>query len=322
MAGQVALVTLVESDGNPPTSLGELVDDYLASCQARGLSEATVERAYRWGLCEVFLPWCAANGIQRPDELTQRVLDRFTAHLHQHGGRRTKSLSKQTIHTYIRHVRQFLSWAAREGEVNAAVKPQLPRLPRKVLDVLSRREIDRLEGAATTERNKLMVRILADTGIRLGELCDLNTADSVHRDGRKTFLKVHGKGDRERLVPILPDLARRIERFIKDRPADAKGERLLVSARRGGDGRYAPLDKSGVEQLVRGLAYKAGITKRVYPHIFRHSYATEALRRGVTEIQVKDILGHSSLRMIDLVYAHLNTTDSYAAMLKMLSDAD
>lgn len=317
MTGQAAVALLEPSD--TPTPLEELASDYLASCRARGLSEATVERAYRWGLCEVFLPWCAANRIQKPDELTQRVLDRFASDLHQHGGRRSKALSKQTIHTYIRHVRQFLKWAKRQGEFSGKAKPQLPRLPRKVLDVLTRSEIDRLEGAATDERNKLMVRILADTGLRLGELCDLTT-DSVRRDGRKAFLKVRGKGDRERLVPILPDLTRRIERFIKYRSEEANGDRLFIASRRGRDGRYGPLNKSGVEQLVRGLAYRAGITKRVYPHIFRHSYATEALRRGMNPVQLAMILGHSSLRMIDQVYSHLNTTDAYDAMLKMLTE--
>jgi|SRR4051794_10388188 integrase/recombinase XerD len=164
-----------------------------------------------------------------------------------------------------------------------------------------------------------MVRILADGGMRLGELCGLTT-DPIRRDGRRAFLKIRGKGDNERLVPILPDLTRRIERFINSRSPDAKGDRLFVASRRGRDGQYAPLTDSGVEQFVRGLAYKAGITKRVYPHIFRHSYATEALRRGMNPVQLAMILGHSSLRMIDSVYSHLNTTDSYNAMLKMLSD--
>jgi len=145
-----------------------------------------------------------------------------------------------------------------------------PPLDRKVL---SRPEIARLEGAATSERDKLIVRIVADYGVRLGELSGLTT-DSIRRDDGGAFLKVRGKGDRERLVPILPDLAGRIERFIEDRPVDAKGDSLFVSLRRGRDGGYAPLTQSGVMQLVRGLADKAGITKRVRSHVFL-SYATE-----------------------------------------------
>jgi integrase/recombinase XerD len=318
MAGQANLAVI-----DPPrrSPLDELVDDYLASCRARGLADGTLGRAYRFSLESIFLPWCATNGVIEPSELTQRILDRFTSHLYEKGGRSGKPLSKYTIHTYGRHVRQFLAWAAREGEVSADAKPQLPRLSRKVLDVLTRREIDQLEGAATDERNKLMVRILADSGVRLGELCGLTT-DPIRRDGRRAFLKIRGKAEHERLVPIPPDLTRRIERFVRGRSHNAKGDRLFLSSRRGRDGRYAPLTDSGVEQFVRGLAYRAGITKRVYPHIFRHSYATEALRRGMNPVLLAAILGHSSLRMIDSVYAHMNTTDAYDAMLKMFSDAD
>jgi integrase/recombinase XerD len=318
MTGQAALAVI-----DPPrrSYLDELVDDYLAACRARGLADGTLGRAYRFSLERIFLPWCATNGITEPSGLTQRILDRFTSHLYEKGGRSGKALSKYTIHTYARHVRQFLKWAKRQGEFSGKAKPQLPRLPRTVREVLDRAEIDRLEGAATNERNRLMVRILADGGMRLGELCGLTT-DPIRRDGRRAFLKIRGKAEHERLVPIQPDLVRRIERFIKDRSNDAKGDRLFLSSRRGRDGRYSPLTDSGVEQFVRGLAYRAGITKRVYPHIFRHSYATEALRRGMNPVQLAAILGHSSLRMIDSVYAHLNTTDAYDAMLKMFSETD
>src|SRR5205807_637291 len=111
-----------------------------------------------------FLPWCRDAEITEPAQLTQRVLDRFTSHLYEHGGRTGVQLSRHTAHTYIRHVRQFLNWAAKEGEIEAGAQPQLPSLPRRVLDVLTRQEIDQLEHAAATERDKVIVRILGDTG--------------------------------------------------------------------------------------------------------------------------------------------------------------
>ena len=77
-----------------------------------------------------------------------------------------------------------------------------------------------------------------------------------------------------------------------------------------------------IEVLMRkGNAYRAGITKRVYPHLFRHSFATEALRRGMNPIQLAKILGHTSLRMIERTYSHLDQTDAYDAVLKMLASA-
>jgi site-specific recombinase XerD len=298
--------------------LETLVNDYLASCRARGLSRATIEHAYSFSLKEIFLPWCRTAEITDVGQLTQRVLDGFTSHLYDSGGRTGVRLSPHTSHTYIRHVKQFLAWAQREGETTSSAKPQLPRLPRRVLDVLSREEIAQLEGVAKTERDKLIVRLLADTGIRVGELCGLRV-DSTVRHDRGALLKVRGKFDKERLVPLRPDLARRVERHAKYRPADARGDRLFVSLRRGRDGQYEPLTPSGIGQLLRGLSQDAGITKRVHPHLFRHSFATEALRRGMNPIQLAQILGHEGLRMIEAVYAHLNVTDAYDAVMRMLT---
>lgn len=307
---------LAVADAAPATTLEQLVGDYLSSCRARGLARATVEQ-YRFSLTEVFLPWCRDQAVNDVAELSQRALDRFTAHLLEEGGRRGR-LSRTTSHTYIRHVRQFLNWARKEGETASEAKPQLPRLPRRVLDVLSREEIDQLEGAAQTERDKLIVRLLADTGIRVGELCALRVGD-VTRHERGALLKIHGKGGKERLVPLRPELARRLDRFSRHRPRDAVDDRIFLALRRGREGDYEALTTSGVGQLLRGLADRAGLTKRVHPHLLRHSFATEALRRGMNPVQLAQILGHSGLRMIDAVYSHLSVSDAYDAMMRMLT---
>ncbi len=300
-----------------PSALEVLVADYLASCRARGLARATVVQ-YAFSLQEIFLPWCATAEMSDAAQLTQRVLDRYTSHLLESGGRSGVTLSRHTSHTYIRHVRQFLNWAKKEGETTGSAQPQLPRIPKRVLAVLSREEIDQLEGAAQTERDKLIVRVLADTGIRVGELCGLRI-ENITRHERGALLKVRGKGDKERLVPLRPELARRVERHTKYRPADADGDHLFLSRRRGRDGQYDVITPSGVAQLLRGLAERAGIRKRVHPHLLRHSFATEALRRGMNPIQLAQILGHSGLRMIDSVYSHLTATDAYDAMMRMLA---
>src|SRR5205823_8197851 len=96
--------------------------------------------------------------------------------------------------------------------------------------------------------------------------------------------------------------------------------RMFVSLRRGSNGFYEPLTPSGVGQLLRDLAYRATISKRVHPHLFRHSFATEALRRGMNPVQLAQILGHTGLRMIDSVYSHLTVTDAYEAMMRMLTE--
>jgi site-specific recombinase XerD len=132
------------------TLLEGLVRDYLASCRARGLTPSTVNQAYAYSLQDVFLPWRARVGVETVDQLDQRALDRFTFCLLKDGSKRGKPMSKDTVHSYVRTVRQFLKRAAKEAE---AVKgtPQGPRLTRRVLDVLSREDIERLEDAAPTQ---------------------------------------------------------------------------------------------------------------------------------------------------------------------------
>ncbi|MDB5067864.1 MAG: phage integrase family protein [Chloroflexi bacterium] len=178
------------------------------------------------------------------------------------------------MHSYARTVRQFLAWCQREGE-EVKGQPQLPSLPRRVLD--------------------------------------------VHRHERRTFLRVRGKGAKERMVPLTPALARRVERAVRGLATDASSDRLFLALRRTPGGDFAALTLSGILQLLRSATQRAGITKRVHPHLLRHSFATEAMRRGMNPIQLSQILGHNSLRMIERTYTHLNVTDAYDAMIKLLS---
>jgi integrase/recombinase XerD len=183
------------------SSLQRLVNDYLADCRARGLSPKTLKDAYGYPLQQVFLPWCERRGLTEPRELDHRTLNQLTSDLLEVGGRRGK-LSRFTVDTYVRNVNLFLGWCRREGEIGH-VRAQSPKLPRRVLDVLSRDEVDKLEGVARFERDKVIVRLLADTGIRANELIGVRQVDLVER-GRDRFIRVHGKGAKDRLVPISP----------------------------------------------------------------------------------------------------------------------
>jgi site-specific recombinase XerD len=300
------------------SSLEVLTQDYLASCRARGLAPSTIRTVYSYALDSVLLPWCATHKIESLEQLDQRALDRFTSDLLEIPGKRGQLLSRHTVHQYVRVIRQFLKWCRKEGE-DVHGNPQLPRLPQPIIDVLTREEIDQLETAVPTERDKLIIRLLADTGIRVGELCGLEGDDIITAQDRRSFLKIRGKGSKERLVPLTPPLIRRIDRYRRARPDDARSQRVFLAARKDRYGEYAPLTRSGVLQLLRHAADRAGITRRVNPHLFRHSFATEALRRGMNPVQLAQLLGHSGLRMIEQVYAHLNAADGYEAVMRMLT---
>lgn len=299
----------------PKSQLDRLVDDFLASKRAGGKSPRTLE-AYEYPLRRLFLPFCAAQGLSDPEAVNQRVLDRFSSKLLE-AGPSGRPLSRHSVASYARHINVFLKWAREDGEAPVTGRLQNIKPKRKVLDVLSREEVDAIEDAAETERDKLMIRLLADTGLRLGELLELRLGD-LSIQGRSHYLRVHGKGDVERLVPI-PRLYPRVRRFIdRSRPSDTASDRLFLSRRRRPAGDYEPLTKSGVEQMLRIAAMRAGVQRRVYPHLFRHSFATWSLRGGMGPLQLMQIMGHTSLDMITNVYSHLVPQDSHDAMVRLL----
>src|SRR5215472_17015044 len=166
---------------------GVVMDDHLASCKARGLSPNTLQNSYGYPLRKVLLPYCEKEHITELTDLTSRALDRLAGHLMDEGGERG-ALSRHSVHAYIRAINHFLAWAKKEGEPVQA-KAQLPRLPKAVLQVLTREEIQAMEDKATSARDKLIVRTLADTGVLVGELVRLRTSDLVSQ-GRQHYLQV------------------------------------------------------------------------------------------------------------------------------------
>jgi integrase len=303
-------------DGGTPSPLDRLAQDYLAHCQARGLSHRTLTTSYGYSLREVFLPWCDAEGLRDVGDLDGRAVDRFTSSLLQRRRGDGRPISKHTVHTYVRPVRQMLSWASRMGETVVA-KPQLPKLSMPMRDTLTRDEIDLMEKVLDSERDKLIIRIFGDCGLRLEELTQLRPGD-ITRSGRQAHLRVLGKGSRVRDVPIPPQVLRRLERHIDGRPSDRSADRLFLGLRRGPLGRFDPLTASGVYQVVKDAVARAQITKRVYPHLLRHSWMTEMLRQGMNPVQLSIIAG-ASLPVINQHYTHLTKDDAYDAMIRVLT---
>ena len=304
-------LTVVEPKA--PSPLVQAVEDYVASLKALGRSPKTYKFAVGFPLREIFLPWCAANGIHSPEQLDNRTLTRFQAQLMDGGGKTGRPLKRSSVHSYAKAVKGFVSWMKAEGEkVTGDVK--LPRLEQRHVQVLTPKEVDALEAAAQTERDKLIVRLLAETGIRRAECAGLKVRD-LHEEGGRHYLLVHGKGSRDRKVPITLKVARRLRKLINGRPRDS---RIFLALHRQ-DGEYEPLSDSGITQMITALGEKAGLEKRVTPHLFRHTAATYMLQRHVDSLLVAQILGHSSLQMIQRVYSHMTPTDAHVALMRALT---
>lgn len=291
-----------------PTALKVLVSDYLAHQRGRGLSPRTAALTANV-LERTFLPWCSEHGLTRPDQLTQRAVDRFQGDLLE------RKLARESVRTYVRTIATFVRWA---GDEFGKVKLKQPKAERKVVETLSRDEVARIENAAVSERDQIIIRLLADTGIRLGELLGLRRSDLIEQ-GRERYIKVRGKGARERLVPLPPALFQRLRRYA----GRGAGERIFVTNRRSPKtGDYEPVQPRSVQNMLKFTAEAAGITRRVHPHLFRHSFATHALRRGMNPLQLQRILGHADLTMISSTYSHLTASDAFGALMSALTAED
>jgi integrase len=168
------------------SALETWVTDYLDEKRAAGCSRKTLA-VYTDLLREVLLPFCRRAELTEPAELTARQLNALSAGLLDGSGTRSgRPLAKASVASYARTINAFLAWLAKQGEAPGA-HMQKPKLPERVVETLSREDIRALEDAASTERDKLIIRILADTGVRLDELLRLK-ADSVRLEpGRKWY---------------------------------------------------------------------------------------------------------------------------------------
>lgn len=297
------------------TALSRLVDDYILSCIGRGLAPRTIDKSYRYSLYAVFLPWCEGEGIDDLALLDQRAIDRFSASLVAYRKDDGQPLSRYTVHAWVRPVRQMLRWAASVGE-DVQARPQLPRTEKPVRETITRQDIDKMELSLPTERDRLIIRLFADCGLRLEELATLES-ENIVRTGRHAFLRVRGKRDRVREVPILPGLLRRLERHISGRSGDSSSDRVFLSNRRSRHGDYEPLTSDGVYKVVRDAAARCRLDRRIHPHLFRHSWMTEMLRNGMSPIQLSLIAG-ASPEVISRCYTHLTKEDAYEAMSRAL----
>lgn len=254
---------------------------------------------YQFVLEKVLIPWCRSVDISEVIYLDATAMMRFTDSLTV----REKPLSATTIQTYVRAVRIFLNWAkVPVGDFEPI------HVPHRMRDTLSRAEVARIEAAAGYERDKLIVRVLADTGIRVGELVGLRPQDlRADTHAKQYFMRVIGKGNREREVGLPQETYRRLRRFSLDCPA------YIFNL----DGQA--MQKHNVEYRIRLLAKRAAIGRRVFPHLFRHSWTTQQIRSGKASlIDIQRALGHTTLAMVSTIYAHTTPADSYNALMSGL----
>jgi integrase len=290
-------------------ALEQARDQWLEHCRAR-VSLRTVQMY--GATLQILLGWCRAQGITRLDQLDQHALDRWAIELQEPrpDGRRR---SEETIRTYARIANLFLRWLQRAQLTGELTAPAPRRRPRTIR-VLSPEEIRRLEEAACHERDALLVRVLAETGLRSGELLGLRVRDllSARDTGSVPALLVRGKTG-SRLVGISGQLERRLRRLIGSRPGRAApDDPIWVTVHRP----IEPLGARGLRSVLEALAKAARLERHVHAHLFRHTFATRWLNSGGDSLLLARALGHSSLTMVHQHYAHVAAEDVAREMVR------
>jgi len=180
-----------------------------------------------------------------------------------------------------------------------------PKLSRNLPDVLSHIEISTMMeqidfSKKSGERSKLIIMLLYGSGLRVTELVDLHVNDLFLEDA---FMKVLGKGEKERLVPLGGKTIRQVQYYLEHYRRDVESEksknRLILNLK------GSPLSRVSVFKMIKELAAKAGIEKTISPHTLRHSFATILVEAGADLRAVQQMLGHSSITTTE-IYTHLD----------------
>lgn len=227
-----------------------------------------------------------------------------------------KGISGITINCYLRSLRIFFSWLVSEGIIaaNPFEKVKIPSPPKKVIPTFSDSQLEQLlkvidKRRAEGYRDYSMILTLLDTGLRVSELCGLELKNVWLDEG---MLKITGKGNKERLIPIGKQLQRILWRYIhgyRPEPACHQFDNLFLT-REG-----QPLSKDRVDKIMSRYGTKAEIAGiRCSPHTLRHTAAVRFLRNGGDVFSLQRLLGHASLEMtrryceladIDVKHAHM-----------------
>ena len=292
------------SDGGPGPTIrrafrSEHFADYLVF--ERGLSDRTVD-AYQRDL-ERLLAFLEGEGVQRPADVTAAHLRGYVFHLKDRG------LAASSIRRAQSSLRTFFSFLLEEGVVEDDPSDRLesPKVWRRLPDVLTPEETERLLEApdpshALHWRDRAILEFLYATGVRVSELTGL-ALTALHLD--EGLCLVHGKGSKERLVPVGGPARRAVGRYLRELRPELEGGRGRGKGRVFLTARGRPLSRMTVYNVVKDHAERAGIGKKVTPHTLRHTFATHLLQGGADLAAVQELLGHADISTTQ-IYTHVD----------------
>ncbi len=285
------------------SKIQQLITDYLEYLEIDlGRSAKTIENYQRY--LKRFLLW---SKISNPHQVTENLVHQYRVHLnHQTGKNNQTTLSRQTQNYHIIALRGFLKYLAKKNFSSlSAEKIDLAKTEDHAVDFLTFEEVARL--IATTQgenlmnlRNQAILKLFFSSGLRISELVSLDR-DSINL--KTGEFSIRGKGAKLRLA-FLSDVAKEaIEQYLKKRK-DVDPALFIRTVKNPEKFDNLRLTARSIQRMIKKQAVKAGLVKKVTPHILRHSFATDLLQNGADIRSVQALLGHSSISTTQ-IYTHV-----------------
>lgn len=232
-----------------------------------------------------------------PRKVEQTMVERFMDWLYEN--QRQKSSQARALSG----VKSFFNYLLLEEKIDTSPAEFIsaPKAGRTLPDILSTAEIDRLINVIDNStskglRDQAILEMLYSCGLRVSEVCDLQIGDLFFGEG---YIRVTGKGDKQRLVPVSSIARDRIQLYMETRKQN-KGSKDIVFL----NNRGTKLTRVMIFTIIRQAAARAGIDKKISPHTLRHSFATHLLEGGADIRQVQELLGHENILTTE-IYTHL-----------------
>jgi len=246
--------------------------------------------------------------ITEPKEITDDKIREFRLFLNRQPGMKTRgqqasTLKKNTQNYHLIAIRSFLRYFLKRKIVSLSPDSiDLAKIKERSLDLISTAELERLMKAPDESnlkglRDKAIIELFFSTGLRLSELCSLNRDLDLSKDE----FSIRGKGEKVRVVFLSHSAKDAIRNYLKARK-DMDEPLFIQFSRNGGNGNR--LTQRSIERIVKYYAIKAGISKKVTPHIIRHSFATDLLSNGADIRSVQMMLGHANIATTQ-IYTHI-----------------
>ena len=268
----------------------------------RGLSENSIHN-YALDIKKL-IRWLDTSNMQTtPIAIHPEIIQEFIYSI-------SKDINPRSQSRIISGLKGFFNYLIFENyrPTNPLELIESPKIGRKLPDTLAIEEIDQLIRAidlssAQGERNRAMLETLYGCGLRVSELTSLKISDLFFKEG---FIKITGKGDKQRFVPIGDTTIKYIKLYQKEvrvhQKIAPKAQDTLFLNRRGNQ-----LTRAMIFTIIKQLAEKAGIAKVISPHTFRHSFATHLLENGADLRAIQQMLGHQSITTTE-IYTHVETS--------------